>query len=128
MATPSGEDFVERFPVFTASDSDMVDQALADSADLLDESAWGDNWTLAVMLDAAHTLVLEEMASASVLAGMSGASGPVQSVSAAGVSTSFAGMPAGSRPSSRDWYNKTIYGQRFLRLRDATIPPGDLCL
>ena len=123
---PTSDEFIEEFPAFAAMDDDKIELALSFSARLLSVSAWGSFYSDAVGLDAAHSLAVMDTAKKNPSAAFQGAAGPVSSVSAAGVSTSFnsADVTAGSKADS--WYSKTVYGQLFLRLRDNVIPPGSM--
>ena len=124
---PTYDDFIEEFPAFAAMDDAKVESALSFSSRFLSVSAWGDFYSDAVGLDAAHNLALQGMIGSGLSGAFQGAVGPVTSVSAAGVSTSFAAPDtiAGSKADS--WYAKTVYGQMFLRLRDNVMPMGSMC-
>ncbi len=124
---PTYDDFIEEFPAFAAMDDAKVESALSFSSRFLSVSAWGDFYSDAVGLDAAHNLALQGMIGSGSSGAFQGAVGPVTSVSAAGVSTSFAAPDtiAGSKADS--WYAKTVYGQMFLRLRDNVMPMGSMC-
>jgi hypothetical protein len=128
VAAPTRSEFVAKFPVFASTSTTIIDYALADAIALLDAQAWGTYYAQGVMLVTAHNLVLSSMAGTSVLAGTQGTAGPVTSVSAAGVSTTFANPPVRQKSTSLDWYDKTIYGQQYIRLRNAVIPPADISL
>lgn len=125
---PTRTEFLTRYPAFTALSTIVVDEALAESVALLSSGDWGDFWQQAVMLDAAHTLTMDYVSGSSVLGGLQGAGGPISSVSGAGVSTSFASPPSSNKNLTSDWYIKTVYGQRFLRLRNTVIPPADISI
>jgi hypothetical protein len=72
-------------------------------------------------------LTLDAMAGSSPIGGVQAAVGPVNSVSAAGVSTSFQAFDVTPGSKSDAWYAKTVYGQMFLRLRDNVMSIGDMC-
>jgi hypothetical protein len=78
------------------------------------------------MLDTAHNLTIDSMVGSTTMG--VGPGGPVSSVGAAGVSASFAVPPLSGKSTSVDWYQKTTFGQRFLRLRNAVIPSVDISL
>ena len=124
---PTHDEFIAAFPAFSPLTDEQVETALSFSSRLFSDSAWGDFYSDAVGLDAAHNLAIQGMAGSSPGGAFQAAVGPVTSVSAAGVSTSFASpdMIAGSKADS--WYSKTVYGQMFLRLRDNVIPMGTMC-
>lgn len=125
--TPSAAAFVDRFPVFSSVAYLSIDAQLALSAMLLDSTAWGDFWEEAVFLDTAHEISIEQSASAAgVQGGLSMAGGPISSVSAAGVSVSMGTPMQSAKGASVEWYIKTIYGQKFLRLRASVLSPGFL--
>lgn len=124
-AAPTYAEFIEQYPEFTDVPGPAVERQLSLSTRLLDGPAWGDFYSDGVGLDAAHNLLLSQQATAGGLqGGFQGAVGPVSSVSAAGVSTSFATPTPAGKHASADWYAKTVYGQQFLRLRNTVIPPA----
>lgn len=94
---------------------------------VLSESAWGQYFYRAVELDIAHQLSLRRIQMAGPLGGFQATAGPVTSVSAAGVSTSFGQVNSSQGKSHQDeWYSKTSYGQEFLVLRARVITAGVL--
>lgn len=116
--------FILMHPEF-ANDSDKLVQAYLERALLfLDDSVWGVHYEQAVMLESAHNLALAKIAGSDSGGAFQGAVGPITSVSAAGISTSFATLSPQGKSATDDWYNKTVYGQQFLRLRNMTIAPG----
>ena len=126
---PSITDFLEAFPQFGNVDGGLVQSALDFSARLLSASAWGEFYSDAVMLDAAHNLFFDsQLANGKVNSAAQLAVGTISSVSAAGMSTSFNSVgSSGKNSHADDWYNKTVYGQKFLRLRQSVIPSMRLC-
>ena len=123
---PTYAEFIALFPAFSASSlSAQVEGQLALSGRLLDLSAWDTFYSDGVALDAAHNLAISSLVAGAAMGAFQGAAGPVSSVSAAGISTSFASPQAGGGR-SEDWYNKTAYGQQFLRLRAVVIGKGVL--
>jgi hypothetical protein len=58
--------------------------------------------------------------------GQQAAAGPISSVSAAGMSTSFESVSKSTDTDSESWYKKTGYGQMFLRLRSSVMGYGTL--
>jgi hypothetical protein len=124
---PSYNNFILAFPAFASLTIPIVNSALSFSSRFLSRESWGSSFFDAVGLDAAHNLALQGMTGIGSGGAFQGAVGPVTSVSAAGVSTSFASpdMIAGSKSDS--WYSKTVYGQMFLRLRDNVMPMGFMC-
>jgi hypothetical protein len=124
---PTTEEFILAYPAFSLIDEALIDNAIDFSSRLLDQTAWGDFYFNAIGLDVAHMLTLGAMIGNTPSGGVQAAVGPVSSVSAAGVSTSFnsADVVAGSKSDS--WYSKTMYGQMFLRLRDNVISMGIMC-
>lgn len=127
LIAPTKEEFVVTFPAFSSLSDDVIEAALDFSSRFLNSETWGDFYSDAVGLDVAHTLSLDALVGSSPLGALQAAAGPVSSVSAAGVSTSF-GTPDAIQGSKADsWYNKTVYGQRFLRLRDNIMAHGAMC-
>ena len=126
MATtaPTYAEFIATYTGLASVPQAQVESQLSLSSRLLDTTAWGDFYSDAVGLDAAHNLTLmQQMASGLQGAGQA-AVGPVTSVSVAGISTSFATPSLNTKSKADNWYMKTGYGQMFLRLRDTVIPPG----
>lgn len=121
---PTYDEFVALYPAFASTVQPRIESFLSMSSRLLDEASWGDFFSDAVGLDAAHSLALALGAEKGPQAALQGATGPISSVSAAGISTSFNTMSSDGKSKSDNWYSKTVYGQQFLRLRDTVIPPG----
>ena len=123
---PTYEEFLAAYPAFDNSSYVTIGPAqLSLSTRLLSQTNWGDFYSDGVMLDCAHNLVLERAASSNQgMGSMQVAAGPISSVSVAGTSTSFNTGSSDGKSNSRDWYMKTSYGQKFLRLRDAVVPSG----
>jgi hypothetical protein len=119
---PTADEFLVVYRQFSGEPySDLVQDQLDLSARLLSVDAWEDFYSNAVALDAAHNLTMLKIASKN---GLDGAQGPISSVSAGGISTSFSTVAPDGKLGSRDWYMKTTFGQQFLRLRNAVIAPG----
>jgi hypothetical protein len=123
---PTVDDFATLYPQFTSDEyAAQVDAQLNMSARLLSVDAWQDFWSDAVMLDCAHCLSVGlQAATGGPTGGFQMAVGPISSVSVAGTSTSFNTISVDSKLKSEVWYNKTVYGQAFLRLRNVCIAPG----
>jgi hypothetical protein len=124
---PTYEEFISQYANFASMNPNAVRLSLSLSSRLLLPAAWGDFYADAVGLDAAHALTLEAQAGLTPTGGLQAAVGPVNSVSAAGVSTSFQGFDVTPGSKSDAWYSKTVYGQKFLRLRDNCMPMGMMC-
>lgn len=126
---PTAEVFLTAYPEFSAVDGGMVTMELSTSSRMLDLGIWADFYSDAVMLDCAHNLTLRGL-EASVPGGtgsMQATGGPLTSSSAAGISMSFAQPTMNENRRGEDWYLKTTYGQRFLRLRSTCVPLGGMC-
>lgn len=120
---PTINDFATAYPQFAAYTG--ADTQLSLSIRLLDSDAWGDFFSDAVMLDCAHNLFLNNLA-ATGNGAMELAAGPISSVSGGGVSIGFNSPSVESKRAADAWYQKTSYGQQFLRLRAACVPLGAL--
>ena len=125
-SAPTYAQFITAYPSFATMDPAVVQSALDLSIRLLSVNAWGSFFSDAVSLDAAHNLTMVGVIGSGETGGVQGTSGPIQSVSGAGLSTSFASIEFDSRDKSEMWYSKTAYGQQFLRLRQVVIPLGVL--
>lgn len=121
---PTYAEFIAAYPAFANTPQPQIEQQLNLSARLLEVKAWGDFYSDAVGLDAAHNLSLALMMNAGQQGAGQAAVGPVNSVSVAGISTSFATPSLDTKSKADNWYMKTGYGQMFLRLRDNVIPMG----
>lgn len=122
-------EFTTRFPIFNdPTKRTQVESQLSFSALLLDSAVWGDNYDQGVYLDAAHNLALSNLANSSVMGAFQGTAGPVTNVSGGGLSTSFASPNWADKSAVDSWYNKTIYGQQFLRLRHISVPLGVMAI
>ena len=121
---PTYAEFIEAFPAFVELQGPVISNQLSMSSNLLDEAVWGDSYNYAVCLDAAHNLVLMQIAASGQNAALQGAAGPLVSVSGGGISTSFANPTWNQKSQSENWYMKTVYGQQFLRLRSTVVPLG----
>ncbi len=124
-AVPTYEEFVTVYPVFLEVAEGIVQEHLDESALLLNAAAWGDFYGRAVSLDAAHNLAMTQQTGSSINSAIQAAAGPISGTSGAGVSVSFSAPPWTGK-SSADWYNRTVFGQQFLRLRGVVIPAGGL--
>ena len=126
QAPPTYAEFIAAFPAFEQSSSAQINMQLSLSSRLLDPLAWGGFYRDAVGYDAAHNITLGLLMAEDPQSAQQATAGAVSSVSAAGVSISFEGS-SGRRLNETDaWYNKTGYGQMFLRLRNAVIPAGTM--
>lgn len=123
---PTYADFIVAFPAFVTTAQAAIERQLSLSTRLLDPEIWADFYSDAVGLDAAHNLVLDLQSAQGPQGAAQAAVGPVTSVSAAGISTSFATLSPAGKSASQDWYQKTGYGQQFLRLRQVVIPMGGM--
>jgi hypothetical protein len=126
---PTYGDFTTQYPAFADpryATSGPLQLTL--SINLFDPNVWDDLYAQAVMLDTAHNLVIDQVAAGSYGAGgFQMAAGPVSSASVGGTSTSFNSLSPSGKNSARDWYEKTSYGQKLLRLQAIAVPIGELC-
>lgn len=122
---PTTEQFLQAYPQFQSYTAPQLEAQLAMSCALLPKSIWDELYSEGVMLDTAHNLFLDNLAqSQNGMGALQATVGPVNSVSAAGVSTGFSTPQNLSGSASTEWYNKTVYGQKFLRLRNLVAPLG----
>lgn len=122
---PTSEEFLELYPEFSAVSSTLVASQL-DLATRVISTAWGDLYSDAIGLEAAHSIALKTLAGSSAAGGLQGTVGPISSVSAAGVSTSFNSFSPDGKSKSELWYGKTVYGQQLMRLRAIAFSPAIL--
>lgn len=120
---PTSADFTAAYPQFDTYVG--LEAQLALSVRLLSVDAWGDFYSDGVMLDCAHNLFLNNLA-ATGNGPLELAAGPISSVSGGGVSVSFNSPAVDTKRSADSWYQKTSYGQQFLRLRNAVVSLADI--
>ena len=125
MSTPVLSDFRSAFPELAAASDSMVTSFLNEKVAFWDAGTLGASYSLIVLLDTAHDVSLDLIVRSAQNGGLQAPTGPVASVSAAGVSTSFSissldGLKAGSR----GWYQVTWYGRKLIRLRDTAVSPA----
>ncbi len=106
---PTYSEFIAIYPAFVDMAQPLIESALSLSSRLLDSVAWGDFYSDAVGLDVAHSLSLSALSLSDPLGAFQGAVGPVNSVSAAGVSTSFTGPDIVAGGKSDQWYSKNVF-------------------
>lgn len=123
-STPTYAEFVVGFPAFQDTPRGQVEQQLTLSSSLLDPSVWVELYAQGVYLDAAHNLSLDGLGAQNAF---QGTAGPVSSVSAGGMSTSFQSVNFNNESMTETWYSKTIYGQQLLRLWRTIAPLGMVC-
>ncbi len=114
-------EFIALYPEFASMSQVIVQDRLTRATALLLSSAWGDFYETAIGLDAAHNLALKSLIGGNAIGGVQAAVGQITSASGAGLSTSFA--QAQTNNNTEEWYNKTVYGQEYLRLRSVVIAP-----
>ena len=102
--------FKARFPEFDSIAESRIQIFIDDSLLVLNETTWGNVYSLAVCYLTAHYLALGEASSN----GNSGTTGPIASQAVDGTSISFNSFSPTSEFSS--FYNSTQYGQRFYTL------------
>lgn len=122
---PTYSEFIAKYPAFSSAESAYVLNALDFAERFLDSGTWDVFFSDAVEFMAAHNLSLMLVQNSGANGGVQASAGPITSVSGAGVSTSFDSpmSSSDSEPYSDSWWKKTSYGQQFLMLRKAVIPP-----
>jgi len=123
---PTYDNFITRFCQFADVAKEVVDVNIALSVALLDGATWDVWYAEAVMLDAAHNIHMDQQAASKSQGAGLGTAGPVNSVSGAGLSIGFAGATWDDKSKVQNWYMKTVYGQKLLRLWDVVVPAGCL--
>lgn len=122
---PTYAEFIAAYPGLAGVEQTSAELALNFSGRLLNARSWGDFYSDAVGLDAAHNLVLQQKATANPM-GADVTAGPMTSASVGGISASFSQPHWNDKSAVDQWYMKTVYGQQFLRLRDVCQPCGYL--
>lgn len=125
---PTWSDFTTQYPQFADPTFNALGPIqLGISTRMLSLAVWGSFYSDGIMLDCAHNLTLMQMTTnGGANGGVQMAIGPISSTSVAGTSTSFNTPASTGKANSVDWYNKTIFGQQFLRLRSAVCDMGVL--
>jgi len=121
--TPVYADFIDRYPAFITLAKGVIDSQLLFSTRLLEPTVWDTFYFDGVLLDAAHNLVINTAASTGINSPFEGAAGPVNSVSAGGMSASFGQLQFSVKSIREQYYSKTVYGQQLLRLWNCVVPP-----
>jgi len=121
QTAPTYAQFTGAYPVFESLTETMVQAQLTGSALMLDPGSWGQFYSYAVMLDAAHKLVLGAMAMTNITAAFQAAIGQITSAGGAGMSTSFAPPRSGLKGYAETFYSSTSYGKEFLLLQNRVI-------
>ena len=104
-------EFKTRFPEFASVADDRIQLFIDDSVVILNEPFWDTKYDLGLHYLTAHYLVLGTKSEDGATTG----SGPMTGKTVDGVSLSF-GL-ATTDDGTDDYYNQTIYGQRYLSLR-----------
>ena len=117
---PAAADLVARFPAFAAVSTAVIGNALVEAQTRVDESWMPGDYTIAIMLLAAHTLTLDgQGASAEAALAAAGALG-FRSLHSGALSLDRDPTPSdGTRPSLLE---QTSYGRRFLALLRVNQP------
>jgi len=102
-------EFKTRFPEFVDTTDATIDIYIQDAEIMVTQSKWGLLFNIGVAYLSAHYLDLALKSST----GKSGAVNQIASKSVEGVSVSYA-TPQGTI--AEDYYQSTIYGQRYLSL------------
>ena len=116
---PAAADLVARFPAFAAVSADVVGNAIVEAQTRVDESWLPSDYTIAIMLLAAHTLTLDgQGAGAEAAMAAAGAMG-FRSLHSGSLGLDREPAPSGGHPSMLE---QTSYGRRFLALLRVNQP------
>ncbi len=118
---PTAGDLAARFPGFSSVPANVVANAIGEARARVDETWLPDDYVIAIMLLAAHTMTLDGLGTgAEAAAGAAGALG-FQSMRSGSLSLDRrASVGGGREPSLLD---ETTYGRRFLALLKVNQPP-----
>ncbi len=125
---PTYDDFIGRYPIFVppaVSQEEILEQ-LDFATRLLSPSAWHDWLSDGIMLVAAHEISMWLLPNSNVGGGLQGARGNVSSASGAGISVAFESIPSTPGDTSSTWYNRSTYGQKYMRLQALVVPGAGL--
>lgn len=106
---PTAAQFIARLPRFADVAPDIITDAIAEAASWVDDSWSEDDFALARMLCAAHSLTLDGHGA--------GAENEINAAGAAGFKSFRSGalsLDRGDKPASQ--WDQTSYGQRFAQL------------
>ena len=117
-STPA--DFKARFPEFDSVDDSRIQLFIDDATLVLNESYWGVKYDLGICYLTAHYLAIAERTSLG--AGADGAYSSVASRAVDGTSISYS-QPTIDRLGD-SYYMSTVYGQRYIQLRDGLPIPA----
>ena len=104
--------FRTRFPEFVDVDDSVINFAIADAADDMDVVRWGNRYDTGQLFLAAHFTVLSST-NGSI---KDGSVGPVQQATTGPLSVQY-GSPV-AKTQTDAMLTATVYGQRYLRLRN----------
>lgn len=121
--------FLLHFPGFGNVSRDEIQYWLNLAQDFLNKTNWGKYWERAVELWAAHNIALDQMQNkGDGMGGLNNLQGVPASKSVDNVSKSYdtSMFNSGSDSANDGDYLFTIYGRRYLTLRNAIIAPATL--
>jgi hypothetical protein len=110
MITPAL--FKIKFPEFMGESSARIQLFLDESLLILNEAFWGNKYDLGLYYLTAHFLSIAKQSNA----GNTKSSGQVSSKSVDGASVSYNVAPLANQ--SESYFSSTIYGQRYISLRN----------
>lgn len=125
---PTYDDFIAKYPVFTppaVSQEEILEQ-LDFATRLLSPSAWHDWLSDGIMLLTAHEISMGLLPNSNVGGGLQGARGNVSSASGAGISVAFESLSSTPGDTSSNWYNRSTYGQKYMRLQSLVVSGASL--
>jgi hypothetical protein len=122
---PTLDLFVQAFPELVTANPGVIEYNLELCSAFWSVQDWGQYYSNVVLLDTAHRVAISLARQAGASGGFQVPAGPVNSVSAAGITTSFQVQALDKlKAGSREWYQVTSYGRELIRLRDNVISPA----
>ena len=119
-AVPAPADLAARFPAFAAVPAAAVANAIAEAQARVDTSWLPDDYPIAIMLLAAHTLTLDGLGTGAEAAAAAAGTLGYSSLRSGGLSLDRA--PRNARGGEPSILAETTYGRRFLALLKVNRP------
>lgn len=118
---PTASDLVARFPAFAAVPEATITGAIAEAQNRVDQTWLPQDFGIALMLLAAHTMTLDGLGTGAESAAAAAGALGFQSMRSGSLSLDRRSSPT-SRPDT-SLLNETTYGRRFLALLRVNQPP-----
>ena len=118
---PTATDLTKRFPAFDCVESDVIETALGEASSQVDDSWVSEaDFKLGKMLYAAHILTCDGLGA--TIEAAAAQAGEFSEYRSGDMTLKRATQHSTSTVEGDDWLRKTSYGQRFIRIRQKSVP------